>query len=996
MNAPKQPELLLKNTTAEIYQKRNNIKSYLLQMGGFKNIQEAKKAFGTNSINEVYEPLLENWNAFVDSENKIRKEKYRGEVKKYIESQNKKIVEKVKTETKQKIIKKKEQATKRKENRQPRKKTDKTFIMKNVNVWRGDAVNLVGFINFFKDYMGKNIIVDVVYDGDKMETHTHTIPTTNKEFNDWFKKDAQYIYFYPEDTCVYGRIPDALLYVYEANNINTINFKKYIQFFKDANNGKCVFNPIRLWAEDKLNYAILKKNKDSKCRYSKVLTGLDEMEQKYINGVDENNINEVCNTLQIDIVIEKPLCDLKFIECKSIKKALKKFRFLNTRLNHVEVVNNDSIKHSLNEYVSTDKPTSSTRKDLTELKKQLEDENTYHTFHRDNHGLSKINTLNGVYALKNDMSEIFSKFEIDNNLINCKIDDIDDKDLSKFVNQGTHYNATTDFKNVLDFNTSNVFHIDMTKAYANFYKCNFYDGFLGKITDFRLTDKIEGVGLYLIDNLKIVDAKFKTYNDKMNIYKSNNVYTSAELNFLKSLGSSFTIVGGCWGVIPLDFRFNEEMLNGKTEEGNSYYAIWCGKCDSHYLQSKTWINGDYNFACVIKENTSGQVETYKEDEICIKYDKKHNYHLGHITAFITAYQRLNVLEQLLKIDYDNIIRVCVDGIYTITEVNDCVNAFRHKNNIEDKTFTNVAGETYVSNLNYENEEVAFAGEKRKHNKRELHIGAGGNGKTHRNLTDKGFIKLLYVSPSWKLARNKQNEYKSNVSVWARLITEDVEMIGYIKRYNNVLLIDEVSMLSEHQKEKIFEIYDDMKVIFCGDLGYQLPTITGEEMTPAGFDEIIQNDTNYRTNDVQLLELLRVLRQMISYDLNCYEINKFVIDEFKRFNRIITKEELSQKYDVKDMILTGTNETKNVYTEMFKHIEKYYCKENNRVYCNGDIIIGEKPDCKSELRHAYTTHSIQGETAYNNLFIDASKMFDARMFYTALSRAKRLDQIYIIE
>ena len=122
----------------------------------------------------------------------------------------------------------------------------------------------------------------------------------------------------------------------------------------------------------------------------------------------------------------------------------------------------------------------------------------------------------------------------------------------------------------------------------------------------------------------------------------------------------------------------------------------------------------------------------------------------------------------------------------------------------------------------------------------------------------------------------------------------------------------------------------------------------------------------------------------------------MIDEFKRLDRIITKEELSQKYDVKDIILTGTNETKNVYTEMFKHIEKYYCKENNRVYCNGDIIIGEKPDCKSELRHAYTTHSIQGETAYNNLFIDASKMFDARMFYTALSRAKRLDQIYIIE
>ena len=96
-----------------------------------------------------------------------------------------------------------------------------------------------------------------------------------------------------------------------------------------------------------------------------------------------------------------------------------------------------------------------------------------------------------------------------------------------------------------------------------------------------------------------------------------------------------------------------------------------------------------------------------------------------------------------------------------------------------------------------------------------------------------------------------------------------------------------------------------------------------------------------------------------------------------------------------MILVGTNIVKDKYTEMFNNIDKYYCKENNRLYSNGDIIIGEKPDCKCELRHAYTTHSIQGETAQNNLFIESSKMFNARMFYTAISRAKTLDQIYII-
>ncbi len=41
-------------------------------------------------------------------------------------------------------------------------------------------------------------------------------------------------------------------------------------------------------------------------------------------------------------------------------------------------------------------------------------------------------------------------------------------------------------------------------------------------------------------------------------------------------------------------------------------------------------------------------------------------------------------------------------------------------------------------------------------------------------------------------------------------------------------------------------------------------------------------------------------------------------------------------------------------------------------------------------------TIQGETAYEKLFIESSRMFDARMFYTAISRAKKLSQIFIVE
>jgi hypothetical protein len=922
-------------------------KALLRNEFGFKTIVQAKKAYGVDTAEEAYNIMKETYNDIIEQERLVKKTKAKLEK----QQQNKKDLE----------------ALKRKVFVYP--------INAGIGVFKSQLNKRLGG--------GKSVVVDVFNDGTRVKSVRVEI---GESFNSWWESTGKYLFLYPDETAIFPQYPNGKLYIYEGEEFTPKQFKKITQTFKDADNGKCVFNPIRDWATEKYEHALEIKNKDSKSRYGKVIDGLDELENKYPDGVHQDNIDEVCNKLQIDISVEKPLCDIKFIVCKSTKKALKHFRYKNIRLNHVE----------LNEYVINKKPTIVSRKELLLLKKSMEQDGTYHTFGKDLTNISMIETLDDVYSVSNEMQDCFNQFEIDTGLINCKIDDIDDAELSSFVKWGTHYNGTIDFKDVSDYNPENVSHIDMSKAYSRFKMCKFYEGFLGKITDFRLTNCIQGVGLYYIYDLVVPAGSFDNYNNTLKIYQSHNIYTSFELKFLLSKGCSFKISSGCWGVKPLDFEFSDDMLIGKNDDGNAYYALWTGKCDSHYMQKKTWINGDMDMVQMIAEHTTGKVEYYENGEICVKYDKKHNYHLGHITAFITAYQRLNVLEQLDAIDYDNVIRVCVDGIYTEEPVSTLCNAFRLKNDIEDKTFDNSQGESFISNL-IENQNLfgKFADE-RKSNAKELHIGAGGNGKTHKNLIDKGLIKVLYVSPSWKLARNKRHEYGCHVSVWARLITDDPEMISLVKRYSNVLLLDECSMMTENEKLKIFELYGDMKIIFCGDLGYQLSSFNGEEMKPTGFDEIIQNNINYRCKDDRLLELLQFLRQMIHYSRPVYEINQYVNEFFKKHGRIINDEKLKSLYNVNDMILVGTNKVKDQYTEMFNGLEKYYCKENNRVYSNGDIVIGTKPDCKCELRHAYTTHSIQGETAQNNLFIESSKMFNARMFYTAISRAKTLDQIFIIE
>jgi hypothetical protein len=842
--------------------------------------------------------------------------------------------------------------------------------------------HIVKIIMTLKSFMGQNVIINIK--GQKIGLFSAgddilnlSVPFEN--FNSWWEEQGKWNFFGNSYFFLY---PDAKMYFY-GENLN-IPEKRIIQFFQGANNGLCFFNPIREWAENKYDEA---KGKSTKDKYKTILKNLTNYEIEYKNGVTEENINLLCNELKIDVSILSPLTEKTYLHCKSSIKGLKHFKFINNRLNHIE----------LNEYLKNDEPIFCTNEEMIKIKNELTKNNEYHIFSRFKTKITSIQTLENNYKLKNETSEIFHNFEIETDLINCKIDDITQSDLSKFIKNGTHYNGTIDFKDVKTYDINDVYHIDMKKAYASFYLCKFYEGFLGKITDFRKTDKIEGVGIYYIYDLVIPENhKFYAYNDKMKIYFSNNIYTSPELKFLSSIGSTYKILCGCWGVQPKDFRFNNEMLE------NNNYSLWTGKCDCHHLKNKISMDGDedlYNVILSTLDNDK-KIIMNANKEITVYYDKPHNYHLGHITSFILSYQRLNIIEQFLTMDYDNIIRICVDGIYSVTEPKILKNSFRPKN--DEKTFLNVAGNYYISNMEHnlfiQNIYSLFLNpsnlaENREHNKNELHLGAGGCGKTHINLLDKGLINVLYVAPSWKLARNKNKEYKIHTTVLARVDTKDIEKINYVKRFSNVLIIDECSMMSEEQKNRIFDLYKDFKIIFCGDLGYQLSSFEGQEMTTKGFNKIIEYKTNHRCKDDKLLFLLEQLRTMIkSTEITGEEMIKYVKEYIK--DSIINKDKLKTLYKIEDMILTGTKLSRDDYTNMFKDLKKYYVEETTRFYSKGDIFIDEEPP-SSIIRHGYTTHSIQGETAHHNLYIDLNGMWDRRMLYTALSRAKYLNQIYLI-
>lgn len=878
--------------------------------------------------------------------------------------------------------------TKKKLDEERIRKIEEQRIRKNVKFvdmsdYKGRG-KLIILIQTLREFKGQDVVINIEYNNN-IETLNLYIPS--EKYNNWWKKEGSWYFFEGSDSFKYN---NAKMYFY-GENLN-ITYKKIKQVFQDSNNGLCFFNPIREWADNKLTEV---KTQRSKERYEDILKKLNKYENIYKNGVDEDNIHILCNDLQIDVSISSPLTENTFINCKSNTKGLKHFKFINNRINHIE----------LNEFLKDDEPIYITNEEMNNLKIQLKNDKIYHVFTRYDDQITSIKTLEKNYKLKNEKYEIYSNFEIETDLINCKVDDITQPELSKFINNGTHYNSTVDFKYVDDYNINDVFHIDMRKAYASFNLCEFYEGFLGKITDFRKTDKIEEVGLYYIYDLVIPkNHKFYEYNEKMKIYFSNNIYTSPELKFLSSIGSTYKISCGCWGIEPKKFNFTNEMLDKKL------YAFWTGFSDMHNLKSKITIDGNEDLYDIIKSNNEDkEIRINTLNEITVYYNKEHNYHLGHITAFITAYQRLNVIEQLLNIDYDNIIRICVDGIYTINEIKNLKNSFQPKNDIEDKTFENIAGEFYISNIiNYQEKTFKFVdeidnynkyelpsniGEFRENNKRIFFNGCGGSGKTHINLLDKGLINPLYIAPSWKLSRNKQQEYNCHSTVFARVCTDDIEKINYIKRFSNVLIFDECSMINEKQKQYIFNTYKEHKLIFCGDF-CQLPPYEEEQMNSNGFDKIVKFNKNYRCKDENLDLILEKLRNMIEEnELTTEEINSYVIDKLK--DNIINLDKLKEIYKIEDMILTGTKKSRIEYTEYFKDLKKYYVLNTSRTHSNGDIIISDIQPPSSEIRHAYTVHSIQGETAQNKLFIDMSKMWDNTMIYTALSRAKYLNQIYLI-
>lgn len=897
--------------------------------------------------------------------------------------------------------------------------------------------------------LGKNIIIN----------ETAFVPNSIEEFD-----TLQYLLYYNSE---YENIIGYLL----ENNISCrlviteqtqLTENQIVQKFADGESN-CLLTPIVEWAKSQIN-----ANKDNK-KYISIVNKLEGKTlksgkvkggyfNKFIYGVPESEIDALVEDLGISITVEYPFRTIKQKNWSCSKKPRKKFVYTNTRYNHVEHLTTMSTDDLLSDDM--------TQSEINEMFDTYKKINEYFIFGRSRYGITWIQTYNKFFRLESGFNNIVNKFCKENNFEHFKIDAIRQPDLTKFINNGTHFNCTTDFvnidNNVLE-NDDTIKHIDIIKAYSQFQECSYYTGFLGSITDFREVDNFTQPGLYYIDglDLSLCNSKFVFYNNKMNWYVDKNIYTKAELHFLKDMNASFNVRYGAYG-IRTDFKFNDDMLNNKETIGVvnkpkrwnghtksydeakiidlkvPYYSKFIGQCAMIMEKKKIHMLGEYKYFTAMKDDGN---EIYYDDDLeeaTILYKRQNVYHHKHIASQVLAYQRLNIIEQLMKMDHTKILRICVDGIYYNEHAFDINDIFQDKTS--EMTLRNSPSTDYLSNI-FKDDESSISnikiGKPREFYKSEAVIGAGGNGKSTTEFVDKGHVRCLYLAPSWKLSTYAYNTLKADmfnqdidVAVYHRFLKQDHEY--KLQSNYNVILCDEASQLTEYTKRKLLAI-PNKKIIFLGDLGFQLePVIEHSELTKQYIKQNQKKETNLNYSDwlineghheMKLNDLDNVKEYTTDYRATCPKLRTIkkelrrIIDVGRKqkinstemslsyIKKMIPETDVREYYRQKDMILTSTHESIKKYNNQFSYIEKYLVKTNSRYFKNGQIVftkpntkIAKYKDCDSDVTHAFTVHAIQGETLGHDdkLYIDTENLFSERMLYTAISRARRLDQIFLIK
>lgn len=904
---------------------------------------------------------------------------------------------------------------------------------------------------YLEPYAEKDPLAKMVVEGKKEKTFM--FPSSG--FNKFWNKDV-HTFLTISSTIWWGWMPGWVQYddiLSRYSKIEIIPESKLEppspQVFAESYTSTCLIDSIRPYYEAYHERKVSKfsqiKNKDcktgknlkkevsrAKCNLDRVMSLYDQ----FPDGVPEQCLQAIASDLKCAFLITLPFHTVEqepLIHAKPVTKALVTHRLTNCKFNHVDLM----AQQKTSEMVTLEEIWKLYEQACTAYKETGE----FFTFSGDvtKKRLSSL-TWRGVRSTADSEYATHSQtWEIENNIHHKSCTLAEGSLEFNLAREATHTPSTIDF-GCPDAHVGS--HVDMWKAYGNCHYATQWEGFAECMTDIRRTSCIVGLGLYRVTDLCFdkCDPALLCIIQKLNLYnciERDGLQTialpSPELKFLQSRGVTFTVLCGMWTQTPHMLKFHEcdkfdpdvkeKSRMMQKEDGVTHYSKWVGCSQLSNAGARLKFPATKEFAEVMSHySEAGRVQFFdhaddsqRYGEITFKKTKHRNRQ--HHAAQTFGYIRLMMIEQLLQMDVTQLIRVCVDGIYTKEHHASCVNVFSQKeivlSKMDNQTHNPYTRARYCEPPPAHEYTPAeqFAGP-RAQNPVECNTGEGGCGKTYAFCNDAGLINKLVISPSHKLASSIHKSYGVDVAVLARAVSTDAERQEFVHDHANILY-DEVSQYNTEQKEFILKTYahTGRRLIFSGDIGYQLPCIEGEEFQ-IGDIPCVNFTHNYRNgSDHRLTQVLQYIRTRIkaaSAGSNTGRLRELrqCLNLFRakggQFNKMDT---IKSMYTLKDIILSYTHKKGDKTMEEEYNLnckgKKWYMEKACLEHSKGDIVVqDDKPPVSCRERHVYTVHCVQGETFENKIYIDTWLMHCStdylRLLYTAMSRARRFEQIVFLD
>lgn len=849
----------------------------------------------------------------------------------------------------------------------------------------------------------------------------------NKNIDRWWKINKYTIIDNSDGTYKYENATYIL-----SRKTNYIPKNKIIQSYADGDS-HCVINPILNWVQYKQETS--KNNKI----YSSLNKKLNILLEKY---TDENGFPIKMNLEQIQVeIVDKlniniTIKDLFFNDIINLKtdKSLTTIKYVNSKINHLEMI-------------------TSTNQETLVCNEELLDIINYHRENRLPHFVEgsintpyKLITSNKMYKLDDQDNEIIKDFNKKNQINKFKLFKKKDELLYNFIRKGANYNAHCSYiEKAKNLSTLGLFEEDLKNAYTQYKNNKYYKGFptimspVIKLNNAIIFDKenkkyIEKFnGYYRVELLEVNNENVKNHLNKLGLCINNEyILTNIEILSLIDYDCVFKCFNLSISCKSIDLNIDELLDENR-------YRKWAGKL--HFQNDTTILStyGDDELINHISEtiprewlNLTDFDENRNSKIITITRPNDNVSCLSHIGGFITSYTRTKVFEQLFKLDVERIVGFKLDGFtyagnqIPSNELDECWHTDIRKPakvnfDWNEKIFENIKeNENLDDDKSFVGEEIIELIE----NQYTYFTGPGGCGKT-TYVGNRISKHTIYTSRQWVIASNAMKEFGFEAFSVNKMIGEKCD--SYITKYNHpfCIFVDERNQIDEKWITKLVKLYPYSVIICACDIDddffyYQCDFENVNVNIDKSKWKIKHFNTNYRCLDSDLLQLLFTLRKFMKKGGNTKQQVEWVKKVFNN-KHFIDENHLKHLYDYKkDWLLISTRNDENCKDNIseathFSNLlqgNKYVCRSkttiekvlakingDNSILLNGEIIVDPTEEQlkknKMEKTDGFTIHSIQGKTIEDKIFISLKSIFCIRQIYTAISRARYLDQIYFI-